>query len=459
MTVPRSAGQHLSALAETRGTSPATLRFYLQDIERLVRACLDQFQMVGRDVDSLTLVDLAQQTMLREQYVRPRTTSRDRSALAWFSRAAQDPDHLEALFQQHGATTPQGAGGTPQLAAARPALRSLIQRLEVDRPQADQVLGESARRRRALGLNLLLDAVSATLRLDPSAVDSDRDELAKRLAGVATQQGRSAPGAKEISADLFHRLLRALQQAAAKRRETGTAARQNTPALARTFAHATYLTGLRPVEWPTAQLLVQVDGKTLPISQAPGWGDQDKVRALLSPEHRPQLYCENAKESAVTACGPWRRLHLAAMAAGDVAVVLAATIVARQVAKDWRRLTGNISLAIRRAGEDLAPRHPPISLYTFRHDFARRARAAGYTGAQIAALMGHISPLTNEHYGKSRGKRATGGGATATITAAPREAGALPGPDPVNLEIVQAWEARQAPEDTPALGIAGARTR
>ena len=429
---PGQPAAHLSAIAEARGVSSATLDLYAQDISRLVRACLDRFELVGRDPDSLTLVDVAQQLTLREQYVRPRTVNRDRSALAWFSRPGSSTDQLGPLFQGH--LVGSQVAPTPRAQSTLAAVKRLLARLAIDKAPADEVLLQPARRRREAGLGLLMDAISTTLRLDPAAADGDREDLARRLAGVAIHQGRgSRAGAKEIAPGLLQRLLAHLQASARRR----TAAGRNIPNLARTFAQATYLTGLRPAEWPTSQLLVDSGpGGPIPIVQAPGWGDREQVKLLL--QANPQLYCVNAKESAVTACGPWRRLGLRQLSQADVAVVLAASMLARDLANDWGRIVENASLTIRRAVEELSPGHPPVTLYTFRHDFAHRARER-FTPIEVAALMGHISPATNRHYGTRR-KASSGGSGGSTVQPA-----GLPEPDPMNVAMVEAYLPRQAP--------------
>ena len=130
------------------------------------------------------------------------------------------------------------------------------------------------------------------------------------------------------------------------------------------------LTGLRPCEWTGSSV---VDG---------------------------QLVVKNAKHSNGRACGEFRRLDLAALAAGEIARI-------EQLSK--RLSEGDYALAYAGCRKRLAwlakalwpNRKKRPTLYSARHQFSADAKKSAMSKAELAACMGHQSQETAAtHYGR-----------------------------------------------------------
>ena len=194
------------------------------------------------------------------------------------------------------------------------------------------------------------------------------------------------------------------------------------------MAEATWCTGLRPVEWPTARLYMHRDSPAGPLQVADLYASE--LSAAPPPEQtddRP-AFLRRVKEilhGIMTDGTPWlhvrsaksqharsyrlptqRRIGLASHTPASRIVIFCATVLARRVDaagnwkayqrrmnKRWRDMAGEFGLAT-------------LSFYSFRHDFIERARAS-MSAPEVAALAGHCAASSKSHYGRPRigGKR------------------------------------------------------
>lgn len=138
------------------------------------------------------------------------------------------------------------------------------------------------------------------------------------------------------------------------------------------------MTGLRPVEWLGARLII-VEGK-------------------------PALLVENAKSTNGRAHGQHRTLHLHDIEPLDLKAIQVLLQVSRNLEQkgQWERARRGCAKTLHRACRSLWPRRKRFpSLYSARHQFAANAKASGLTPAELAALMGHgVADTAAEHYGR-----------------------------------------------------------
>lgn len=138
------------------------------------------------------------------------------------------------------------------------------------------------------------------------------------------------------------------------------------------------ITGLRPVEWQGARVII-VEG-------------------------RPALLVENAKSTNGRAHGKFRTLHLQDLDLLHLDAIHVLLQVFRKLEREglWERARRGCVKTLHRACRSLWPgrkRFP--TLYSARHQFAADAKASGLTPAELAALMGHaVSDTVAEHYGR-----------------------------------------------------------
>lgn len=161
---------------------------------------------------------------------------------------------------------------------------------------------------------------------------------------------------------------------------------------------ATLLVGLRPVEWQSAKFLMNpVDGIAGPY---------------------PLLRVKNAKATNGRAHGGYRHIHLHEMDDISLKQIFAAVLYADQDnPKGWLTPSGKVDswetyyhrlrIYFGKAVDQLFPSAKRgISIYSCRHQFIADLKLAGYTRADIAALVGHAVDDTAEvHYGRKRNGR------------------------------------------------------
>lgn len=154
------------------------------------------------------------------------------------------------------------------------------------------------------------------------------------------------------------------------------------------FLKAGIAVGLRPCEWPGADLLAEivVDGETIP---------------------GPILKVKNAKDTNERAHGAFRHLVLSSL--DDMDMTMVKNQLAR--AKKPRGPDGSISYeeyfkscqgALYRVTKALWPRRRKRpTLYSARHQFSANLKAGGFRRDEIAAVMGHATDETaSAHYGR-----------------------------------------------------------
>ena len=165
--------------------------------------------------------------------------------------------------------------------------------------------------------------------------------------------------------------------------------------------NASIATGLRPIEWSTAEIL----------SESPA---EEGIN--LEP---PILKVKNAKATNGRSYGEYRYLGLSSLSEININFVrLALSLSSKPVDNKGNPTTySRFYESCRRRFYDVVnhvfknPRDNRITLYTARHQFIANLKAAGYPLEEIACLVGHGNDLTaSKHYGKRRSgnKQATG---------------------------------------------------
>ncbi|MGZ5029808.1 MAG: hypothetical protein ACXWAT_03435 [Methylobacter sp.] len=139
-------------------------------------------------------------------------------------------------------------------------------------------------------------------------------------------------------------------------------------------------TGLRPLEWESAQLIVNAAG-----------------------DHELQVM--NAKNTNKRSHGLKRIVHLSNMEEHELEVIrlhLANVSSARDKGMEFGQYYKQCRDCLYKANRKLWPRRPKsICLYSARHQFAADAKKSGLDKVAIAALMGHASQETAAtHYGR-----------------------------------------------------------
>ncbi len=146
-------------------------------------------------------------------------------------------------------------------------------------------------------------------------------------------------------------------------------------------------TGLRPVEWQSAQLIISNTGDN-------------------------ELHIRNAKNTNGRSHGDWRIIRLSNITDSELEIIRLQLInvTAALGTSDVQSLenTGFEDLyrhcrdCLYKANRKLWPRKTKfISLYSARHQFAADAKKSGLSKEAIAALMGHASVETaGTHYGR-----------------------------------------------------------
>ncbi len=209
-----------------------------------------------------------------------------------------------------------------------------------------------------------------------------------------------------------------------------------------TLAEAVWATGIRIVEWPSASLLLEIDGERQDLLPLYHRSLDESDPPPPAHRHSERLAYYRNPLTALLDLGPlWIRVRTAKATFIDskdlpahrtiglhghalttrIAVCAAAILTQDAEHRDgWQELAHRrIRRTLTRTGETLAARglytpprkksggSDPLTLYSMRHDFIDRAKAAGLSAAEISALAGHSSPDTKSHYGRPKaGSRA-----------------------------------------------------
>lgn len=156
------------------------------------------------------------------------------------------------------------------------------------------------------------------------------------------------------------------------------------------FFGATLATGLRPIEWLTAQML------------------------YIENEGRPTLALKvkNAKNTNGRSHGEFRHIILTNYNEQTINVIkwnISSIIqwLNDNPERNWENYYTLIRNCMYKATKDLWPlRSKRPSLYSARHQFIANLKKSGFTRVEIAALAGHGDDLTaSRHYGKKRSGR------------------------------------------------------
>jgi len=163
------------------------------------------------------------------------------------------------------------------------------------------------------------------------------------------------------------------------------------------FLQASIIAGLRPLEWAETQWLaamVDDDGK---------WTG-------------PFLRVHHAKATNGRAHGEFRHLDLSELRPEAIAVLGTQLAWMRAPSGPKGGVTAEAYVEACRkclysVAKDLWPRRRTRpTLYSGRHQFAADLKAAGYSRAEVAALMGHgIGDTVHNHYGRRRSGRKRSG--------------------------------------------------
>ncbi len=162
------------------------------------------------------------------------------------------------------------------------------------------------------------------------------------------------------------------------------------------YLRATVLSGLRPCEWEGSEFndnLADENGKELGCS----------------------LKVINAKSTNLRAHGKFRHIILSDMDKDDIEIIKGhmrsikkhMNINGITFEKYQKEVSRRLSTAITKIWPS---RKMKITLYSGRHQFSANYKAAGFSRAEIAALMGHATDETaGQHYGRKKAGRKTGG--------------------------------------------------
>ena len=192
------------------------------------------------------------------------------------------------------------------------------------------------------------------------------------------------------------------------------------------IAEASWATGARPAEWPSAAIEVEHDGQRQHV--------HDIFRQAINDDPPPQpthnrpgfLAHTRALLTRILTAGPvWlqvnsvKRKHLAAAGlpltrsiglhhapiGTKIAATAAVYLASRHTASGpsaWRSTCRRLNIRLQNASRELFPeRRKLITLYEFRHDFLDRCKAL-LTPAEVATLAGHSSLVSKQHYGRPR---------------------------------------------------------
>lgn len=147
----------------------------------------------------------------------------------------------------------------------------------------------------------------------------------------------------------------------------------------RLWLRAGVLTGLRPIEWKTAN--------------------------LIKSEQGAMLIVQNAKNTNDRANGETRTLHLNHLTVDEMTVIESQMRLVERFngsEDEWKHFYQGCSDLLRQKNKKAFPnrkKHP--TLYSARHQFSANAKASGFRPEEIAALMGHATDLTAQMtYGK-----------------------------------------------------------
>lgn len=147
------------------------------------------------------------------------------------------------------------------------------------------------------------------------------------------------------------------------------------------------LTGLRPVEWNSAEIIAD-DNKFI-------------------------IKVKNAKNTNNRSHGEYRKIDLSYLEKKekdmiDKQIKIAKNFYEKNIWKEYYEGCSNLLRYTTRKIFKDKKKFP--TLYSCRHQFSANIKASGYTTNEVAALMGHASDKTaQEHYGKKRyGKKGKG---------------------------------------------------
>ena len=270
------------------------------------------------------------------------------------------------------------------------------------------------------------------------------EDLAQSLSGVFPSRARGASPDRtshvgitegDLSRIDFHMMDRPHEESI----QAFAGPRNKVIALTRVFLKVIWLTGMRPIEVFTCQLMAgdpgrdytyaqlgmirknpekaAMTGLLIPQEALPGAEEIGHSRAVLDAVRStgidPLLVIRNAKtrnanRNLVRSC---RVQVLSGISEEDLHLVSIAALLHRNPirAERARDLINMITRRIRSISKGEFPeRDNPINLYALRHDFATRARRM-MPLHQVAVLMGHTSYASTRGYGKAQTKRSRSG--------------------------------------------------
>ena len=249
------------------------------------------------------------------------------------------------------------------------------------------------------------------------------------------------------------------------------------------IAEASWLTGVRPAEWPDAELKMEEGTGRRPVHEI--YGDALAAAPLPDPEADRQGFLARARGALVrivesapvwlevrTAKSNWLRRHglptmrsigLGRATTDQKIAVLCATAGIRRIGPGrWDAWQRRINRRLQAAVPSVLPqrRDRRLTLYSCRHDFIDRAKAT-LPPEEVAALAGHSSERTKGHYGRPRAKGSAG--AVAPAVADPAEVGAIrahlelrsanrPGTEPAADRAAEAGSGSPSPAPSPSFG-------
>jgi integrase len=140
------------------------------------------------------------------------------------------------------------------------------------------------------------------------------------------------------------------------------------------------ITGLRPIEWPSSEIIENDNGIFMIIN--------------------------NAKNTNGRSIGKTRTLNLNHLSKNEVSIVKQNIIISKKFHNEnqWTKYYQGCSNVLRYTLKKVFSKNKKsISLYSARHQYAANMKASKCSPREVAALMGHASDYTNQaHYGKKR---------------------------------------------------------
>ena len=228
-----------------------------------------------------------------------------------------------------------------------------------------------------------------------------RKQNRKRGSGKSVPSGKNLPDAalstQEASEYYSEADLKKVAGLLSETTKTGNPRYQYGAATA-CYLRATLMTGLRPIEWYTAERHRDI-WNSESNSKIP-----DVLEAVTAKTSRIEEESEKESHQRNT-----RKLVISDHMSDEKAFLDAWLMMVPKTFSEHRRFYENCRKTLERIGKRLWPDSKPLTLYTARHIFASELRRTSlYNRQEMAALLGHDSTTNQRYYGDNARKRNKG---------------------------------------------------